>query len=40
MAYIEKSKLDLTRSGENLVRLINAALRKAKADHAFSFEGP
>ncbi|MFZ0804202.1 MAG: response regulator [Terriglobales bacterium] len=29
-AYIEKSKLDLTRDGENLVRLVNAALRKAK----------
>jgi CheY-like chemotaxis protein len=40
MAYIEKSKLDLIRSGENLVRLVNAALRKSKTDHAFSFEGP
>ena len=40
MAYIEKSKLDLTRSGENLVRLVNAALLKAKADDADSFEGP
>jgi CheY-like chemotaxis protein len=40
MAYIEKSKLDLIRSGENLVRLVNAALRKTKTDHAFSFEGP
>jgi CheY-like chemotaxis protein len=28
-AYIEKSKLDLTNSGENLVRLVNATLRKA-----------
>ena len=40
MAYIEKSKLDLIRSGEDLVRLVSAALRKAKADHAFGFEGP
>jgi CheY-like chemotaxis protein len=40
MAYIEKSKLDIIRHGENLVRLVTAALRKAKADHAFSFEGP
>ncbi|HLM80702.1 MAG TPA: hypothetical protein VK302_08715 [Terriglobales bacterium] len=40
MAYIEKSKLDVIRSGENLVRLVNAALRKAEADHAVSFEGP
>lgn len=31
-AYIEKSKLDLTGSGENLVRLVNAALRKAKPE--------
>jgi CheY-like chemotaxis protein len=28
-AYIEKSKLDLTGSGENLIRLVNAVLRKA-----------
>ncbi len=40
MAYIEKSKLDVIRSGENLVRLVNAALYKAKADHTVSFEGP
>jgi two-component system, cell cycle response regulator DivK len=40
MAYIEKSKLDVIRSGENLVRLVNAALCKAKADHTVSFEGP
>ena len=40
MAYIEKSKLDIIRSGENLVRLVNAALHRAKTDHAFSFEGP
>jgi len=40
MAYIEKSKLDLIRSGENLVRLVNAALHRAKTNHAFSFEGP
>lgn len=29
-AYIEKSKLDLTCGGENLVRVVNAALREAK----------
>ena len=40
MAYIEKSKLDLIRSGENLVRLVNAALHRAKTNHAFSFKGP
>jgi CheY-like chemotaxis protein len=40
MAYIEKSKLDLIGGGENLVRLVNAALRKAKADRSFSFQGP
>jgi DNA-binding response OmpR family regulator len=28
-AYIEKSKLDLTSGGENLVRVVNAALREA-----------
>jgi len=28
IAYIEKSKLDLTTGGTNLVRLVNAALRK------------
>jgi hypothetical protein len=28
-AYIEKSKLDLKRGGEILVRLVNATLRKA-----------
>jgi CheY-like chemotaxis protein len=28
-AYIEKSKLDLTKGGENLVRLVNATLREA-----------
>ena len=28
-AYIEKSKLDLTKGGENLIRLVNATLRKA-----------
>jgi len=27
-AYIEKSKLDLTHHSENLVRIVNAALRK------------
>ena len=40
MAYIEKSKLDLIRHGENLVRLVNAALHRAKAEYAVSFEGP
>jgi CheY-like chemotaxis protein len=40
MAYIEKSKLDHIRSGENLVRLVNAVLRKAKVDDLVSFEGP
>jgi CheY-like chemotaxis protein len=30
-AYIEKSKLDLTGSGENLVRVVNAALREARS---------
>lgn len=29
-AYIEKSKLDLTGSGENLVRVVNAVLREPK----------
>jgi|SRR5450631_181227 CheY-like chemotaxis protein len=29
-AYIEKSKLDLTSGGENLVRVVNAALREAR----------
>ena len=29
-AYIEKSKLDLTGGGENLVRVVNAALREAR----------
>lgn len=28
-AYIEKSKLDLTKGGQNLVRLVNATLRNA-----------
>ena len=28
-AYIEKSKLDLTKNGETLVRLVNATLREA-----------
>jgi len=28
-AYIEKSKLDLIKGGQNLVRLVNATLRKA-----------
>lgn len=28
-AYIEKSKIDLKRGGENLIRLVNAALREA-----------
>ncbi|MGA2337034.1 MAG: response regulator [Terriglobales bacterium] len=40
MAYIEKSKLDIIRHGENLVRLVNAALHRAKAEYAVSFEGP
>ncbi|MBZ5572615.1 MAG: response regulator [Acidobacteriia bacterium] len=30
VAYLEKSKLDLTTGGDNLVRLVKAALRKAK----------
>ena len=30
VAYLEKSKLDLTTGGESLVRLVKAALRKAK----------
>jgi CheY-like chemotaxis protein len=29
-AYIEKSKLDPTSGGENLVRVVNAALREAR----------
>jgi CheY-like chemotaxis protein len=29
-AYIEKSKLDLTSGGENLVRVVNAVLREAR----------
>jgi CheY-like chemotaxis protein len=28
-AYIEKSKLDLIKGGQNLVRIVNATLRKA-----------
>ncbi len=34
MVYVEKSKLDATRNGEDLVRLVNAALRKAKSADA------
>jgi CheY-like chemotaxis protein len=30
VAYIEKSKLDLTTSGDNLLRLVDAVLRKSK----------
>jgi CheY-like chemotaxis protein len=36
-AYIEKSKLDLMSGGENLLRLVNAVLRKGKA-HGASLE--
>lgn len=31
VAYIEKSKLDLTTSGDNLLRLVDAVLRKSKS---------
>jgi len=30
IAYIEKSKLDLTTGGKDIVRLVNAALRKSE----------
>jgi len=30
LAYVEKSKLDLSSGGGNLLRLVNAALRKVK----------
>jgi len=33
IAYMEKSKLDLTTGGDNLVRLVKAALRKAKPEN-------
>jgi len=34
IAYVEKSKLDLMTGGENLLRLVNAVLRKGKAHGA------
>ena len=37
IAYVEKSKLDLMTGGENLLRLVNAVLRKGKA-HGASLE--
>ncbi|MGB9236856.1 MAG: response regulator [Terriglobales bacterium] len=36
LAYIEKSRLDLMAGGESLLRVVKAALRKAKQD----FRGP
>jgi CheY-like chemotaxis protein len=34
IAYVEKTKLDLMTGGENLLRLVNAVLRKGKAHGA------